>query len=409
LWCDCADQIEGALRRIQEAGTGLLIYLRQEGMGLGLAGKLARDNRDWRSYDIAAEILNNWGIKSIRLISINKHKIESLKARGVGVEVDPWIEGQTILLGERMKRTVDQVGRGEKQHPIGQTSPGRVLVLGDLNIDTLPNGRTAIGGSGFYAAEAFEETPNFTPIIFGKIGRDANGDQIRKELRDRNIYSLIGIHNEKATGSVHITETSDPRAQFQYEWEKRNNANDYDAQNLEQAIELAGIGSDDYAYVSTYLFVQKLFQVAEVAKVLAILSATQCRIILDIVRKSFASDVLTDCEATSFNEDDLRNSLRGTELYTVIGEVGTFDFLDLVSGHGRPSHDDRDRILKFFGAKYLICRYVTGRERRQFVATSGGLVLSGSEQTVSHLHVGSSDKAIAVALQQIEQYERMQR
>lgn len=408
LSCDCASQIEGALQRIQQAGTGLLIYLRQEGMGLGLAGKLLGDSRDWRIYDIAAEILINWGIKSVRLISINKQKIESLRLHGIEVEVDHWTEGQTILLGEHMRRTVDQIKRGEKQRPLGQMSRPRVLILGDLNIDEVSIGQTAVGGSGFYPAAAFEEASHFTPIIFGKVGRDANGDQIRKELRDRNICSLVGIHEEKATGSVNVTKTSDPRAQFQFVWEKRNNANDYDPRNLEQAIELAGIGPGDYAYVSTYLFVQKLFQVAEVAKIMAILSATQCRIILDIARKSFAWDVLEDCEATSFDENDVKKALHGTEIYTVIGEVGTFDFFKLVSGQGRPSQEDRDRILKFFGAKYLICRYVTGRERRQFVATSGGVVLSDSERTIPHMHVGSSDKAIAVALQQIEQYEQMQ-
>ena len=407
-WRDCADQIEGALRRIQEAGTGLLIYLRQEGMGLGLAGKLLRDSRDWRSYDIAAEILTNWGIKSVRLISINEHKIEGLRARGVEVEVDPWTEGRTILLGEHMKRTVDQVRRGEKRRPIGQIRRPRVLVLGDLNIDKHPSGHTAVGGTGFHAAKALEETSDFTPIIFGKVGQDANGDRIRKELREENIYSLVGIDGKKATGSVCITETSDLRAPFQYDWEKRNNANDYDPQNLEQAIELAGIGPGDYAYVSTYLFVQKFFQVAEIAKIMAILSATQCRLILDIVRKSFAWDVLRECEATSFDEDDLGQSLHETEIYAVVGEMGTFDFLNLVSGSGRPSQNDRNKIFKFFRAKYLICRYVTGRGRHQFVATSSGVVLGDSELTISDMNIGASDKATSIALRQIEQYEQMQ-
>jgi GTP cyclohydrolase II len=407
-WCDCADQVKGALRRIQETGTGLLIYLRQEGMGLGLAGKVLHDDRDWRSYDIAAEILANWGIKSVRLISMNKHKIESLKTHGIDVEMDPWTRGRTILLGEHMKRTVDQVRRGEKVRPIRPVRRPRVLVLGDLNIDQLPGGETAVGGTAFHAAKALGETSKFTPIVFGKVGADPNGDRIRRELIEQKIYSLISIHKEKATGSVQVTETSDLRAPFQYQWEKRNNANDYDPQNLEQALELAGIGPGDYAYVSAYLFVQKLFRTDEIAKVLSILSATQCRLVFDIVRKAFAWDVLSDCEATSFSDDELRKALRGIEFHAVVGEVGTFDFLNLVSGYGRPSQSGRSNILSFFRAKYLICRYITGRGRRQFVANDSGVVLEDSDQTISDVHVGASDRAVAAALGEIEQYEQMQ-
>ena len=50
--CDCAEQIANALRAFAGAGAGLLIYLRQEGMGLGLPGKLSKDYRDWRAYRI---------------------------------------------------------------------------------------------------------------------------------------------------------------------------------------------------------------------------------------------------------------------------------------------------------------------------------------------------------------------
>jgi GTP cyclohydrolase II len=408
-WCDCADQVGGALRRIHDEGTGLLIYLRQEGMGLGLAGKLVRDSRDWRSYDIAAEILANWGIRSIRLISLNKHKIESLKAHGIDVEMDPWGEGRTILLGHHMSRTVDQVRRGEKVRPIGPAPRSRVLVLGDLNIDQFPDGDTAVGGTAFHVARALEASGKFTPIIFGKVGQDDNGDRLRGELLEQKIYSLIGIHPEKATGLVRIIETSDLSASFQFQWDKRNNANDYDAETLAQAIELVGLGPGDYAYVSAYLFVQKLFQVDEVAKILSILSATQCSLIFDVARKAFAWDVLTDCEAISFSEDDLKQAIGETEFHTVIGEIGTFDSFNLVSGHGRPSQDDRNRILSFFRAKYLMCRYVTGRGRRHFVANNNGVVLEDSNLIISELRVGTSDQAMAWALGEIEQYERMQR
>ena len=101
--CDCGEQLDMALRMIHEAGFGVLIYLRQEGRGIGLLKKLQAYNlqdqgldtvdaniqlgylADEREYDIAALILENLQVQSIRLITNNPKKIDGLKQLGINV------------------------------------------------------------------------------------------------------------------------------------------------------------------------------------------------------------------------------------------------------------------------------------------------------------------------------------
>ena len=102
--CDCGEQLDKALQLISEHGSGVLIYLRQEGRGIGLLKKLQAYNlqdqgmdtvdanihlghlADEREYTIAALILANLNVQSIQLITNNPNKIEQLKTLGVNVE-----------------------------------------------------------------------------------------------------------------------------------------------------------------------------------------------------------------------------------------------------------------------------------------------------------------------------------
>ena len=101
--CDCRAQLEFSLRRIAKERAGILLYLAQEGRGIGLINKLkayalqdqgldtVEANRrlgfaaDSRDYDFAAAALEALGVRSVRLLSNNPDKIEQLERGGIRV------------------------------------------------------------------------------------------------------------------------------------------------------------------------------------------------------------------------------------------------------------------------------------------------------------------------------------
>ncbi|MEI6706790.1 MAG: GTP cyclohydrolase II [Methylococcales bacterium] len=101
--CDCGEQLAMAMQYINDAGFGVVIYLRQEGRGIGLLKKLQAYNlqdqgmdtvdanihlgylADEREYDVAALILESLRIKSVKLMTNNPKKIEALTKLGIKV------------------------------------------------------------------------------------------------------------------------------------------------------------------------------------------------------------------------------------------------------------------------------------------------------------------------------------
>ena len=112
LRCDCGPQLQSALKAISERGWGCLLYLRQEGRGIGLHAKiqayrlqdqgadtldanlmlgLPADNRD---YNIAASMLESLKISKVSLLTNNPNKIEQLKEYGIDV-----VERVSLVVG----------------------------------------------------------------------------------------------------------------------------------------------------------------------------------------------------------------------------------------------------------------------------------------------------------------------
>ena len=126
--CDCADQLHKAMAMIEAEGTGVIIYMRQEGRGIGLVNKLKayelQQNHgldtveanqelgfkdDLREYGIGAQILVSLGVKKMRLLTNNPKKMVGLEGYGLSVteqipiEVEPNIHNKGYLECKRLK------------------------------------------------------------------------------------------------------------------------------------------------------------------------------------------------------------------------------------------------------------------------------------------------------------------
>jgi len=125
--CDCGQQLEDALRRIEEEGCGVLLYLAQEGRGIGLLNKLKAYELqeggfdtveanvelglpiDARDYGIGNQILADLGLSTIRILTNNPRKTAGIEGFGltvveqVPIEVRPNAENERYLDTKRAK------------------------------------------------------------------------------------------------------------------------------------------------------------------------------------------------------------------------------------------------------------------------------------------------------------------
>jgi 3,4-dihydroxy 2-butanone 4-phosphate synthase/GTP cyclohydrolase II len=127
LRCDCGNQIAQALRQIESEGTGVLLYMRQEGRGIGILNKIrayelqdkGKDTveanealgfpPDLRDYGIGAQILSDLGLTKLRIMTNNPRKIAGLEGHGLKVvervplEVPPGPENGFYLSTKKKK------------------------------------------------------------------------------------------------------------------------------------------------------------------------------------------------------------------------------------------------------------------------------------------------------------------
>lgn len=111
--CDCGPQLQAAMQKIADEGRGAILYLRQEGRGIGLLNKIKayhlQDNgadtveanehlgfdADLREYSIAADMLRDLQIQKIRLMTNNPKKVQALQDQGFEVvQRLPWKHGE---------------------------------------------------------------------------------------------------------------------------------------------------------------------------------------------------------------------------------------------------------------------------------------------------------------------------
>jgi GTP cyclohydrolase II len=138
LKCDCRQQLQAAQERIAREGLGAVLYLRQEGRGIGLANKIRAyelqragadtvdANRllglpdDARSYDAAAAMLQHLGVESVRLMTNNPAKVSALRDLGVIVtsrepsivSTNPFSEGYLETKRARMGHALPEPALG---------------------------------------------------------------------------------------------------------------------------------------------------------------------------------------------------------------------------------------------------------------------------------------------------------
>ena len=139
--CDCGAQLEGALKKIADEGRGILLYLRQEGRGIGLVNKIRAYrlqeggadtveanlalgfHADARNYELCQPMLAKFGITSLRLMTNNPRKISAMEKLGVAVSErvpllvnrnafnTAYLDTKAAKLGHMMKQPVETVAQ----------------------------------------------------------------------------------------------------------------------------------------------------------------------------------------------------------------------------------------------------------------------------------------------------------
>ena len=182
LRCDCGDQLRGTVQRLAREGGGIILYLSQEGRGIGIANKLrayrlqdaGQDTldanqslgfrMDERHFEVAATMLKSLGCPRIQLLTNNPAKIESLRAAGIDVVEREPVKGEVNphnqqYLVTKMKRAGHLFERSElrlPERPVAASLPADATRLGDAAHpdDAVRSGEAARSGGLVHPGDA---------------------------------------------------------------------------------------------------------------------------------------------------------------------------------------------------------------------------------------------------------------
>ena len=182
LRCDCGDQLRGTVQRLAREGGGIILYLSQEGRGIGIANKLrayrlqdaGQDTldanqslgfrMDERHFEVAAAMLKSLGCTRIQLLTNNPAKIESLRAAGIDVVEREPVKGEVNphnqqYLVTKMKRAGHLFERSELRlpdRPAAASLPADATRLGDAAHpdDAVRSGEAARSGGLVHPGDA---------------------------------------------------------------------------------------------------------------------------------------------------------------------------------------------------------------------------------------------------------------
>jgi GTP cyclohydrolase II len=184
LRCDCGEQLDRAMKEISARGRGVILYLRQEGRGIGLLEKLRAYNlqdlghdtvdanlmlgheADARDYTVAAQILEDLKVGSVQVMTNNPLKISELQELGVRVtrripiEITPGPDNMGYLKtkAERMSHMLDLNGSSARAGQQRQESS---------------NGNAPANGNGNHSSGTGEEPLGFMPPVIKRFTRPA--------------------------------------------------------------------------------------------------------------------------------------------------------------------------------------------------------------------------------------------
>ena len=143
LRCDCGPQLEAAMAKVAAAGRGVILYLRQEGRGIGLLNKIRAYHLqdqgadtveaneqlgfapDLREYSMCEDMLAHLGVKSVRLMTNNPRKVAALEAHGIRVvERVPLMTGRNPHNEQYLDTKQEKMGHMLDKKPDGSSGQG---------------------------------------------------------------------------------------------------------------------------------------------------------------------------------------------------------------------------------------------------------------------------------------------